>query len=401
MPQIDKGNNHYEALLFVIILIIAIVIGAVLGEKGKRFNTTGKLIKTTKEEEETKTAKGEGEKLEDMCQIEMTDKFLPKGTSPLRPNTIFVSIASYRDDECKDTVYDMFEKATNPDRIYAGVVQQNKEGKEDCFESCAKCKARKASGHIRVKEFKHLDAKGPTFARFEASKLWENEQYYLQIDSHSKFQPGWDEIVIAEIEATRDPKGIIGGYPPTDSQMKGFKGGDNKMITMCTGVINNQGVPELRAKIIKAPKGTEPVKMMFSGAGMLMMPAQALLDVPYDPYLSFLFFGEEILHSARLWTAGYNFYAPRNAFVVHHYGRKGKPKFWDDKGGFSGCRDKAIKRVKYLLGQLPLDKVPKDFQIDVAQFGMGDKRPLEEYLEKAGIDWKNNKFNSSCSAMGT
>jgi hypothetical protein len=44
------------------------------------------------------------------------------------------------------------------------------------------------------------------------------------------------------------------------------------------------------------------------------MPAQALLDVPFDPHLNFLFFGEELLHSVRLWTAGYNIYAPVQSF---------------------------------------------------------------------------------------
>ena len=35
---------------------------------------------------------------------------------------IFVQIASYRDPDCQWTLKDMFEKATNPDRVFAGVV---------------------------------------------------------------------------------------------------------------------------------------------------------------------------------------------------------------------------------------------------------------------------------------
>lgn len=341
--------------------------------------------------------------IEDVCQIDKKDGFRPELTEPLKKGTIFVSVASYRDDECKDTVYDMFEKASNPDRIFAGVVQQNKEQKEDCFDKCEKCKKRKDSGNIRVKNFPHTMAKGPTFARFEASKLWKNEEYFLEIDSHSKFEQGWDDIAIRQIEQTNDPKAILGGYPPTEKQMKDFKKeGGKRMISMCSGKFNGQGIPELRAKIVKVPKGDQPVKMMFSGANMMMMPAQALLDAPFDPFLSYLFFGEEILHSARLWTHGYNFYAPRQPFMVHHYGRSGKPKFWNDKGSeYKRCQNKAVRRAKYLMGRLPLSDVAVDYRFDVEKYGMGKERRVEEYFEKAGIDWKNRKVNSICSKLGT
>jgi hypothetical protein len=337
---------------------------------------------------------------DDTCQIDRTDDFVPKLTTPIRPGTIFISIASYRDDECKDTIYDMYEKASRPERVFTGVIQQNKESKEDCFDSCSKCKARKASGHIRVKNFPHTEAKGPTFARFEATKLWDGEEYFLQIDSHTKFQPGWDETVLNELEATNDPKAVLGGYPPTEEQMKQFaKNGFNKTITMCHGVMNKDGIPELRARIIDVPKGGKPIKMMYSGAGMLAMPYQALLDVPYDPYLSFLFFGEEILHSARLWTSGYNFYAPRKAFVVHHYGRGDKPKFWSDLSGFKGCQQKAVKRTKYLMGRLPLSSVDTDFRAETERFGMGKVRSLDQYYAEAGIDWEKNKFHDICKKL--
>jgi hypothetical protein len=48
---------------------------------------------------------------------------------------IFVQIASYRDPECQWTLEDMFEKAANPDRIFAGVVWQFVPREDDhCFE---------------------------------------------------------------------------------------------------------------------------------------------------------------------------------------------------------------------------------------------------------------------------
>lgn len=50
--------------------------------------------------------------------------------------TIFVSIASFRDPECQWTVKDLFEKANDPSRVYVGICwQYDKENSEDsnCF----------------------------------------------------------------------------------------------------------------------------------------------------------------------------------------------------------------------------------------------------------------------------
>jgi hypothetical protein len=45
-------------------------------------------------------------------------------TSEYSKDTIFVSIASYRDAECKKTLFDLFYKADHPFRIFVGLVLQ-------------------------------------------------------------------------------------------------------------------------------------------------------------------------------------------------------------------------------------------------------------------------------------
>jgi hypothetical protein len=47
-------------------------------------------------------------------------------------------------------------------------------------------------------ESKH--AKGPLYARHVIQKnLYKNEDYYLQIDSHMRFEKNWDETVIEQL----------------------------------------------------------------------------------------------------------------------------------------------------------------------------------------------------------
>ena len=43
-------------------------------------------------------------------------------------------------------------------------------------------------------------------------------------------------------------------------------------------------------------------------------------QVPYDAYLPMLFDGEEFSIGARMWTYGYDFYAPNIDCIFHQYG---------------------------------------------------------------------------------
>jgi hypothetical protein len=333
------------------------------------------------------------------------ENFRHDPATPIRAGAIFISIASYRDDECKDTVIDLFDKATHPERVFIGVVQQNKEAEEDCFDRCEKCSERKRSGHIRVINFDYLQARGPCFARYQASKLWRGEEVYMQIDSHTQFQEHWDETVFRELARTGDPNAVLSAYPPTEEQMRDFNAnGFSQMIMNCNPIINGDGIASFEAAVVNSPPGPlaqrEPVPVAFSGAGLVVMPGRALFDVPFDPNLSFLFFGEELLFSARLWTAGYNFYAPVQTFLVHSYGREGKPRFWNDLKNFETCRKKAVMRAKYLLGAARLDEVDPAYQKDLDVYGMGRKRTLEEYREYAGFDLATKKVENRCSATG-
>lgn len=42
------------------------------------------------------------------------------------------------------------------------------------------------------------------FGRYFASKLWQGQTYYMQIDAHSLFQQGWDAAFVADIKRCED-----------------------------------------------------------------------------------------------------------------------------------------------------------------------------------------------------
>jgi hypothetical protein len=49
--------------------------------------------------------------------------------------------------------------------------------------------------------------------------------------------------------------------------------------------------------------------------------------VPYDPHLPLLFFGEELLQLARMWTRGWRVFAPTNSVVFHLWSRDNRETF--------------------------------------------------------------------------
>ena len=58
----------------------------------------------------------------------------PPSTDSWRDPTteIFVTIPNYRDEKCGDTLLDLFSKATHPDRVFVGVIQQRTGEDTDC-----------------------------------------------------------------------------------------------------------------------------------------------------------------------------------------------------------------------------------------------------------------------------
>ena len=98
-------------------------------------------------------------------------------------STIFVSIPSYRDSECSHTLQNLFTTAQFPHRIRVGVVVQNCSALDDDVlhhvDACWHI-------YIRPLDIDYRDAQGPMYARYLAQKLYHDEEYYLQIDSHMR-----------------------------------------------------------------------------------------------------------------------------------------------------------------------------------------------------------------------
>ena len=248
---------------------------------------------------------------------------------------IFVSIASYRDPEAPHTLHNLFAQAAAPSRVFAGVCFQcSLEGDEDA--DCLDLSALRPEWMANVRELRvpWREARGPVWARFLIqTKLLGDEEYLLQIDSHTRFVPSWDAKLLAMLGRCPSPKPILTTYPlPYEGEgTAATLSRETRLTLLCTrtsavrtevaegaqggvdgaqdgakgaqssadGAFGADGMLRFRARLLeKAP--TSPLPTAFWAAGFSFSSAALAREVPYDPYLPFLFFGEEIDVAVRL-----------------------------------------------------------------------------------------------------
>lgn len=302
---------------------------------------------------------------------------------------IFVSIASYRDTECQWTVKDLFDKACFPDRVFVGICWQFiPEEDADCFLIEAR------PDQVRTIEVDARESEGVCWARGRIQSLWQDEEYCLQIDAHSRFAPGWDELLIDSLRRCPSPKAVLSTYPgsyvPPDQLGKDIvalihaKEFDERGILM----LGSKGVAPADVPVPRGP-------VAFIGAGEVFGPSAMLREVPYDPFIYFI--GEEITLAARLWTHGWDIYPPDCCAIYHEYSeRPNKRRHWHDHRKWTELSERAARRIRHLLGTEATRDAAALQQIE--RFGLGSARSLADYENFSGVDFTRKLVNGRTQA---
>lgn len=297
---------------------------------------------------------------------------------------IFVQIASYRDPECQWTVKDLFDKALNPDRVFVGIVWQYVPAEDKhCFEMETRPK------QVRVERFNARFSRGVCWARSLTQKLWRGEEYTLQIDSHTRFEPDWDQRLIELCRQTGSPKPVITCYPPAytppDRRFTGF------IYSMGAKAFGKDGMLSLIGRAIKLEDApAEPIPGVFCSGCFLFAPAAIISEVPYDPHL--YFFGEEITLAVRLWTHGWDLFYPNIPVVYTNWDRKYRKTHFADHADWSERNELSYLRVKHLLGVSKAER-PEVLK-DLDQYGLGTARTLREYQRYSGVNFTRRTFGA-------
>lgn len=272
---------------------------------------------------------------------------------PRKDNSIFVSLGTYRDPYCPMTIKSLYANAQHPEKLFVGLFQQNCFGPKcrtgvlaggkvedagpdpNCYDLfCQSPEGIQSNachtGQVRLFNVNESESLGPYMARYLGAKFYRGEQYYLQIDSHSEFVDQWDRKLIKMVEDAPAEKPVISTYPPDSTQnwknSIGFRMCDSEFATaqiewqiirLGSSMTFDHEIPDI------------PLYAPFVAAGFFFTYGDFLAEVPFDPLLPWIFMGEEISMSARLWTSGYDIFSPTINVLNHYYVRRHYPKFWE------------------------------------------------------------------------
>ncbi|KAL7534311.1 hypothetical protein ACHAXR_005790, partial [Thalassiosira sp. AJA248-18] len=318
--------------------------------------------------------------------------------------TIYVAIPSYRDEETWPTIKSLVASACHPERVFVGVVFQ-----VDTFsqEEVQRFTTSKGSGislespfqwseetHIRSITLDCRHATGPCYARHLAQTLHRGEDYVLQIDSHMRFRPNWDEYLIQQLNMTKCPeKSVLTAYPPGYEPPNG-PGSDAE--TRATILVpwkfgQEDGILRQKGRLLcpgyqhgLSDNGNIPCLLYAGGFNFFH---SSLVDVcPYDSKLHGLFFGEEISMAVRLYTHGFDLYAPPHTVCYHLWKRNPLRAKKVDASDMAKQREDVLEVVRMQLRGMGR--------------GLGTIRSVEQFSKELGVDFDRGVLASGCEDAG-
>ena len=301
---------------------------------------------------------------------------------------IFISVASYQDPLLLETLFSAYENAENKDALIFGVCEQADSGID--------IQSINFKNQIKYELLDPVMAKGPCWARARVQQLMTDEEYFLQIDSHTIFTKSWDKILLnyhSWLEKCLENNFVITGYP------RGFK--PNKELTsfeLNTAYKETLGITFREKRMFEDgyysmqksfPANTElPARGLLIAGGFIFAKKAFVTLIPYDP--KFYFHGEELSVALRLYTNMWDVVHIPRIPLFHLYTdveNMIRKLHWDPEDE----KDRAIKwneldrLSKSRLGQLINQKLEPPF-------GLGSLRSIQDFGALSGVDLINKKI---------
>lgn len=287
--------------------------------------------------------------------------------------SIFIQITSYHDHELYRTVNNAIDRSSGETYIRFGIncVYDNTNDLNLSFNSNVAMNISKAPNDLGM-------GKGRSIAH----SFYNGEDYYFQVDSHSRFDYNWDLFLIDEIKrykADGFSKPLITNYP----KPFWYEGTEEKIRGHEEVVTQFYWKDPLRFSEHRTPmQGTylnpfNNVRSISVSGGSIFTEGSFL-----EPNKLIFGDGEEIFIAARAFTSGYDLLVPSKTFMYHlYYGLEGLNKrkivpedFPEETVYLEAISKKEIRETLWGSGS-------------IGKYRLGIVRSLKEYGEYAGLDF--------------
>lgn len=319
-------------------------------------------------------------------------------------DTIFISIAACKEEFLVQTIKSAMLNAKNPELLYFGIANMVID-EEDFLNDPIFNKS-----NINYVEIKHKEPLGTGFGRMTCSLMIDrSHKYYLQVDSHTIFEKNWDEILkeyyIKLLDICKKP--IITTVPPM------WTPGPNKEVVLHHYFGKDEEVDPYNFKTdktncsleIKIKNQKNPLKNnkdmeyayvdwmdyewenddVFHEHSLICAAfvftdfnyAREIMHDPLNPWN-----GDQVNMSFRAGTRGYRMFTVKDCFLWSKDGSKG---FSD--GPKYNWRKKASGKIRNFYFPHSSEFQSKIFSGEyLGYWGAPDKRSIEEYNKRIGID---------------
>jgi len=296
--------------------------------------------------------------------------------------SIFIQLASYHDFELGKTMYDAIYKSSKFHEIHFGVHKCHYQEKEIFIPQYP---------NLRLVESIAPENIGVGISRSIANSLYNGQDYYLQIDSHTRFEYNWDDSLIKLIEEYKElgfEKPLITMYPGTWRYNDNLKEVIDYSLDISSTKFEDS--PEyFENYLIPNQKAVAPQNWIYQKAiaGGFIFTTGDYAELGVNEKIMFM--GEEIVAAARAFTHGYDLLIPDKHYIYHLYyehnlvfQKSMRRHTWKDFPEEWG-RLEAISQAEIvdILGNNR-----------VGPYALGTVRTLEEYGEYAGLDFVNRKL---------
>jgi hypothetical protein len=232
--------------------------------------------------------------------------------------SIFVQISAYEDYELPKTILSCINKSSKQYKIHFGInLVYNKYDIKIPDVKNLKIFKSKAPLNLGVGE-----------GRFIANSFYDNQEYYLQIDSHTRFINNWDLEIVKTYNSYKSLgcNPILTAYPARywyennveildpnmDLTSIEFKTEDIDFFNK-TKFYHQKAVPKNNSVLTKSISGGS---VFSDGSISKIFPNKKMFN-----------WGEEMLYAIRLFTHGYDLMIPEKQYLYHLYYDNNNPKY--------------------------------------------------------------------------
>lgn len=295
---------------------------------------------------------------------------------------IFISIASYRDPEIVRTVKSAIDNSSKQNTLHFCIVLQEMKKLQPDFSWVP---------NLTLIEMHPKNARGAGFARAKAMEVYNGQEYFLQIDSHTIFEKNWDLLCIDQLQKaqkiSKNDKVILSAFPPpyhveSNGEAVLVKNDKERVAYPTKQIPKLNKINQWTAERIEFSDKSMSMPELSTTvlAGFIFTTGNIVAEVPYDSEISF--FGEELCFAVRAWTRGWDIYSPSVNIVYHFYSRNGYQKVWRDKN----LRDMSWKEIEH-FSKIKQKNVLCGIETGI--FGVGNYRHLKNYEKMTGLDFKS------------